>query len=285
MGEEIAKIAQIIILVFVAVIATRLESQFEAVGTKLESQFEAVGTKLDAKFRAVERKLITEERLTAVISEQVAPLGNVRFYPSEGETFRRLAGMTWRAQRVVKATRLSPGDITMATEGYWEEVKRKACDPSVFSIRIHSLAHPAKKPVRNVCRLIEELRDAQNFQLGIAFFENEFEIIMSDNKECIVCFHQLGQIIGNGLHFDSTLPKGKEIVDNFGETFTGMQTRCHVLIDFDEWVNTKDDIKKLQAFVHRAHEQYLAGTEPKPYGDDPEFLKDKVFGKEPTNLV
>lgn len=272
-GGQIAEIAPIIILVFVAVIATRLENRFESVLTKLGTMSEPVGTKLDkfdAKIEAVERNLI--------------PLANVRFYDSQDETFRRLAAMTWRAKGVVRATRFSPGDITGATGDYWKEIKEKACDPNVRSIRIHSLAHPTKGPVENLSKLVEELKDAQNFQLGIAFFENEFEIIIADDQECIVCFHQPGEIIGNGLHFDSTLPKGKGIVDKFVHTFGDMRGRCHVLVDFDKWVSTPDDIKKLQAFINRAHDQCLAGTEPEHYGDDPKFLRDEVFGKQPNSL-
>jgi hypothetical protein len=294
-GEEIAKIAPIIILVFVAVIATRLENRFESVlikfgtmsepvGTKLDkfdARLEAVDDKFDAKIEAVDNKF--DAKLEAV-ERNLIPLANVRFYDSQDETFRRLAAMTWRAKSVVKATRFSPGDITQSTGDYWQEIKEKACDPNVRSIRIHSLAHPGKGPVENLSKLVEQLKDAQNFQLGIAFFENEFELIIADDQECIVCFHQPWEIIGNGLHFDSTLPKGKDIVERFVRTFDDMRGRCHVLVDFDKWVSTPDDIKKLQAFINRAHDQCLNGTEPEHYGDDPKFLRDEVFGKQPNSL-
>jgi hypothetical protein len=63
-----------------------------------------------------------------------------------------------------------------------------------------------------------------------------------------------------------------------------MRQRCHVIVGFDDWVSTPDDIRKLQEFINRAHDQCLAGTEPKHYGDDPEFLRDEVFGKQPNSL-
>jgi hypothetical protein len=286
-GGYIAEIAPIIILVFVAVIATRLENRFESVLIKLGTVSEPVGTmldKFDAKLEAVDDKF--DAKIEAVddkfdakleaVERNLIPLANVRFYNSQDETFRRLADMTWRADRVVKATRFSPGDITQAGD-YWQEIKGKACDPNVRSIRIHSLAHPTKRPVHNLSKLVEQLKEAKSFQLGIAFFENEFEIIIADDQECIVCFHQPGEIIGNGLHFDSTLPKGEGIVDKFVQTFGDMRERCHVLVDFDEWVSTPDDISKLQAFINRAHDQYLDGTEPEKYGVDPEFLRNEVF--------
>lgn len=253
-----------IILVFVAVIAARLSQDSEHLSMRLNE---------------VKTGLLTRDELTAALNSQVAALANGRFYPTKDETFRRLAAMTMRSQQVLMATRFSPGDITLDAE-YWKAVREKAFDHRVLSIRVHSLAHLTVKPVDVLCKVIEQFRGADQFTLGVAFFNNDFEMIVSDDEDCIFCFHDFEMTIRNGVHFDSSLATSRAIVANFGETFRRMLDRCYLVVEFERFVRTEEDVRKLQAFVRHVHREYCKGVRTvleRPRDMDG-FLRDNVFG-------
>jgi hypothetical protein len=262
----------VIILIFVAVIAAKLNSDSE----QFSSQIKEMREQFAAQLGEVKSGLLSESQLASTINSQITPLTNARFYRTKDETFTKLAGMTARSQQVLMATRFSPGDITLDAE-YWSAVTEKAFDPDVLSIRIHSLAHRSSRPVEVLCKVVDQFKNAQQFTLGIALFNNAFEMIISDDEECIFCFHDFDMTIRNGIHFDSNLPSSRAIVSNFGETFRRMLDRCYLVIDFDRWVCSEEDVQDLQVFIRRTHEEYGDGTLLERPHRVEDFLRDQVF--------
>jgi hypothetical protein len=268
-----------IILIFVAVIAAKLNSDSDQLSTQLRTMNE----QFTAQIAEVRNSLLTDPQLVTIIRSQVAPLTNARFYHTKDETFRKLAVMTSKSHQVLLATRFSPGDITFDTT-YWSAVTEKAFDPNVLSIRIHSLAHRSSRPVDVLCKIIAQFKGAHQFTLGIALFGNEFEMIIADDEECIFCFHDFDMTIRNGVHFDSNLPSSRDIVSNFGETFRSMLARCYLVIDFDQWVRTDEDVLNLQEFARKIHEQYCNGSILERPQHIETFLRNQVFVHRPHGL-
>lgn len=211
-----------------------------------------------------------------MLDTKIATLANVRYFATKDETFKRLTGMTIRAQQVLMATRFSSGDITLDEE-YWAAAAQRALDPSILSIRIHSLAHHTSRPVDVLSKIIEQFKGAQQFTLGVAFFNNEFEMIISDDEEAIFCFHDFEMTIRNGLYIDSSWPSGEAIVRNFGDTFRRMLGRCHLVIEFDRFVRNDQDVKRLQSFLRSVHEEYSQGDLFGRPRDMDDFLQGRVF--------
>lgn len=209
---------------------------------------------------------------------QVAGLGNMIFFPTKEETFKNLTAETYRATEKLMATRFSPADISTESE-YWGAIKERAFDPTILYIRIHSLAHTSSTSIDGVCKLIAELRGARQFRLGIAFFNNEFELIVADDHECVFCFHDLEMTIKNGFRVDKNLPSSVGVVDNFGASFRRMLEKCYIVIDFEKFVRTEDDVKMLQDHLRKMHKEYCQGMIPKPISrvDMENYLKSDVF--------
>jgi hypothetical protein len=143
--------------------------------------------------------------MSKAFSQQVAGLGNLQFFPTKDETMDALTAQTISAKEKLIATRFSPADIALESS-YWEAIRKRAFDPSVLYIRIHCLAHMDSQALNGVCRLVEELRGAKRFQLAIAMFNNSFEVIIADERECIFCFNDLSMTIRNGFRLDSLQP-------------------------------------------------------------------------------
>lgn len=251
----------IVILMFVAVIAAQTRRD---------------GKQLSDQLSAVQNGLLSKADLGNAINCEIGSLANVRFYSTKEETFRRLTAMTMEARQLLMATRFSPGDIISEAE-YWKAVKERALDSSILSIRIHSLAHRTRRPVEVIGQLIEQFKGAQGFTLGIALFGNESEMIVSDGKEAIFCFHEFDRTIRNGVHFDSRLPSSEAIVASFDDTFRSMLFRCYVEIPFDTFVRSDADVADLQAFVRKTHLEYCAGSALKRPDDMEDFLREQVF--------
>ncbi len=218
------------------------------------------------------------EDVTTRLRAQVAGLGNIVFFSTKEETFKNLTSLSVQAHEKLMATRFSPADISTETE-YWNAVRQCAFDPKILYIRVHSLAHPTSSTADGLCKLISELRGARQFRLGIAFFNNEFEMIISDDKECIFCFHDLNMTIKNGFRVDTTLPSNAAVVANFGDTFRHILDKCYLVFDFEKFIQTDADVKALQEFLLQAHKDYCEGKLPKPiHANQMElFLKNSVF--------
>jgi hypothetical protein len=218
------------------------------------------------------------EDVTARLRAQVAGLGNIMFFPTKEETFKNLTSLSIQAHEKLMATRFSPADISIETE-YWNAIRQCAFDPKVLYVRIHSLAHPTTSTVDGLCKLISELRGSRQFRLGITFFNNEFEMIIADDKECIFCFHDLEMTIKNGFRVDTTLPSNAAVVANFGETFRHILDKCYLIVDFEKFIQTDADVKALQEFLRQTHKDYCEGKLPKPiHANQMEtFLRNTVF--------
>jgi hypothetical protein len=210
--------------------------------------------------------------------QQMAGLGNLRFFSTKDDTMRELTLETRGAQEKLIATRFSPEDISVETE-YWSAIKERAFDPSVLYVRIHCLAHADNSAINGVCRLIEELRGARRFELGIAMYNNSFEIIIADERACIFCFHDHSMTIRNGFKLDSAQPNSARVVANFDSTLRRMMEACHVMIDFEQFVQSAADVRALQEYLRDLHREYRAGRLPKPIhaADMEEYLRTEVF--------
>ncbi len=221
------------------------------------------------------------ELIAARLRAQVAGLGNLMFYSTKDEAFKNLSAMTLQAKEKIMATRFSPADISTESE-YWFAIKQRAMDQSVLSVRIHSLAHRSSSCIDGVCKVIREFRGAKQFRLGIAFFNNAFEMIIADDRECVVCFHDLEMTIRNGFRVDTNLPSSAGVVTNFGDTYRRMLENCYLLIDFERFVNSDEDVRNLEAFLRARHKEYCEGRLPKAVhlGEMEEYLKDNVFVNE-----
>ncbi len=236
-------------------------------------------------FIAVVTNLIMTRRMrqemhdvSGEFGRQMTGLGNLQFYPTKDETMEALAHETHGAKEKLIATRFSPADISVETD-YWATIKQRAFDPSILYIRIHCLAHMEKSAITGVCRLIEELRGAQRFQLAIAMFNNSFEIIIADERECIFCFNDLSMTIRNGFRLDSVQPNSARVVANFDSTLRSMLEDCHIIVDFGEFVQTAADVRALQSYLKRIHEDYRGGRLPRPIhtSEMEEYLRTNVF--------
>lgn len=195
------------------------------------------------------------------VGAQMAGLGNLQFYATKEETFGALKTETLTAKERLIATRFSPADISVESE-YWGVVRQRAMDASVLTIRIHSLAHHSSTALEGVCRLVADLRGASQFRLAVALYNNSFELILADDRECVFCFHDLEMTIKNGFSVDTNMPTGAQIVANFGSTVRRMIDDCYLVVDFGRWVKTTDDVEKLQAHLREVHAAYRRGQLP-----------------------
>lgn len=218
------------------------------------------------------------EDVTTRLRAQVAGLGNIEFFPTKEETFKNLTSLSIQAREKLMATRFSPADISIESE-YWNAIKQCAFDPKVLYVRIHSLAHPTTTTVEGLCKLIAELRGSRQFRLGITFFNNEFEMIIADDKECVFCFHDLEMTIKNGFKVNTNLPSNAAVVANFGETFRHILDKCYLVIDFEKFVQTDADVRALQEFIREAHKNYCDGKLPESIHSTQmeAFLRSTVF--------
>ncbi len=195
------------------------------------------------------------------VGAQMAGLGNLQFYATKDETFGALKAETLTAKEKLIATRFSPADISIESE-YWSVVRQRAMDPSLLSIRVHSLAHHSSTALEGICRLIADLRGATQFRLAIALYNNSFELILADDRECVFCFHDLEMTIKNGFSVDTNMPAGAQIVSNFGSTVRRMIDDCYLVVDFGRWVKTTDDVERLQGHLRQVHSRYRQGQIP-----------------------
>lgn len=199
--------------------------------------------------------------LSTQIGNQVAGLGNLQFFPSKEVTFNQLIEQTARARDKLIATRFSPADISTESD-YWLAIKQRALDPSLLYIRIHSLAHHSPTCIDGICRLIDEFRGASQFRLGIAAYNNSFELILSDEQQCIVCFHDLEMTIRNGFRIDANMPSSAKVVANFEDTLRHMLASCYLVIDFGRHVQTLEQAECIKRHLRQVHAGYREGRIP-----------------------
>lgn len=200
-----------------------------------------------------------------VISErlrtQVAGLGNMTFFSTKKEAFENLTIMTRQAKDKVLATRFSSADISVESE-YWDEIRLRAMDQKIMSIRVHCIAHKSSSCIDGLCKIIQEFCGAKQFQLGITFCNNDFEMIIVDDKECVVCFHDLDMTIKNGFKVDDSLPSSASIVANFNDTYRNIINNCYLIIDFGKFVHNQNDVTILKNLLIELHKNYCDGYLP-----------------------
>jgi len=218
------------------------------------------------------------EILAMRFREEVAGLGNIHFFPTKEETFRHLNQITVNAREKLMATRFSPGDISQENE-YFQSVRKQAFNPDVLSIRIHCLAHRSKSAIEGVCHVIEDLTGASNFRLGIAFFNNSFEIVLADDATCVFCFHDLEMTVKNGFQVDCSQPCNRDVVANMGLTFRNMLEACYIVVDFERFVRSPADAKRLSGHLRRMHNDFCQGHVPTPIPlhEIEDYLATRVF--------
>jgi len=236
----------------------------------------AISSFVDAYYTIQVRKDL--KVVSTQFGAQMAGLGNLQFFPTKDETFKELVKQTNQATEKLIATRFSPADISVEGE-YWDAMRQRAFDPKVLYIRIHSLAHTSSSCIDGVCRLISEFRGAQNFRLAVAFFNNSFEMIISDERECIFCFHDLQMTIRNGFRVDTNLPSSAKVVANFDSTLRRMLEKCYLVIDFGKYVKTIEDVENLQNHLRIMHKEFSQGSVPRSVhpSDMEDFIKSEVF--------
>lgn len=200
-------------------------------------------------------------RVSDRFGERMSGLGNLQFFPSKDDTMKALTDETNSCREKLIATRFSPGDI-MIEDDYWKSIRSVAFNPSILYIRIHSLAHRSTSCVEGLCRLVAEMRGSSRFQLGVAMYNNSFELILSDERECIFCFHDLTMTVRNGFKIDGSQPSSGRIVSNFDATLRRMIDDCHIVIDFDRFVKTDEDVRRIQHYLRSLHEGYRQGRFP-----------------------
>lgn len=212
--------------------------------------------------------------------EQMAGLGNLQFLPTKEDAMHALTEETARTQEKLIATRFSPADITIEDE-YWHAIRKTAFDPSILYTRIHSLAHRDHSSIDGLCRLVQELKGAPRFRLGVAMFNNSFELILVDERECIFCFHDHGMTVRNGFRIEGTQPSSAKIVANFAATLGRMVEDCHIVIDFDRYVRTEGDVQQLQSYLRRLHDEYRNGHIPRPihHSEMDDFIAETVMAR------
>lgn len=218
----------------------------------------AIGMAILGAVSRVRRDL---SRVASQVGAQMAGIGNLQFFATKAETLDALVEETISAKEKLIATRFSPADIS-TEDAYWRAIRQKAMDPKVLYVRIHCLAHSSSTAIDGVCRLVSELRGAEQFRLAITFANNSFEMILSDEKECMFCFHDLEMTIRNGFRVDRNLPSSAQVVDNFGSTLRRMIEDSYLVIDFGRWVRSVEDVERLQTHLRRVHAEFRTGRLP-----------------------
>jgi len=214
----------------------------------------------------------------AAVHAQMAGLGNIQFFQTKEETFRKLADLTHSVRDKLFATRFSPGDISTERD-YYATIRSAAMSPEIHSYRVHCLAHFSKVAIEGTCRLISDLMGAKKFTLGIAFFNNSFEVIVTDDSACMFCFHDLNMTIKNGFLIQSDRSSSAAVVNNMSQTFRQMLARCHIVVDFEKFVTNEREAELLQAYLRQVHRLYCQGQLPRPVHEDEmeAFLTREVF--------
>jgi hypothetical protein len=96
--------------------------------------------------------------------------------------------------------------------------------------------------LESVLSIVRELRDAKSFYLGVTGEVADFEIVLRDGEECLVCFHKDDFIIYSALGFDAETPKGGALALRMYEAmFDRMWSRACLLIDFERDVAGTDE--------------------------------------------
>lgn len=163
----------------------------------------------------------------------------VRYFKHQNQAFAYLTHLHRVTESHVKATRFSQRAIQDQTD-YWEEVCRVARAPGIAYRRLTSLTSDVA--LESVLSIVRELRDAKSFYLGVTGEVADFEIVLRDGEECLVCFHKDDFIIYSALGFDAETPKGGALALRMYEAmFDRMWSRACLLIDFERDVAGTDE--------------------------------------------
>lgn len=201
---------------------------------------------------------LIEVEASMVANEEFPPLGQgVRYFKHQNLAFSYLTHMHRMAESHIKATRFSQRAIQDQSE-YWSEVCRVAREPHVVYRRLTSLT--TQVALDSLLSMLRELRDARSFYLGLTAEVADFEIVLRDGEECLVCFHKDDFIVYSALGFDVETPRGGALTMRMYEAmFDRMWGRTVAVIDFDREVANDDRLleaaeQKLRATYERIAE-------------------------------
>lgn len=113
----------------------------------------------------------------------------------------------------------------------------------------------------------------------MTFQNNNFDMIIVDDQDCLFCFHDFQMTIKNGFRVDKSSPSSSHVVENMGATYRRMLDSCYVQIDFGKFVKTEEDVRKLQHHLTEMHRRYCEGRLPKVMhtSEMEGFLRSRVF--------
>ena len=181
------------------------------------------------------------------------PLGQgVRYFKHQNQAFAYLTRMHVEAESHMKATRYSQRAIQAQPE-YWAEVVRVARDPHISYRRLTSLTSQAA--LDSVRAQVKELADARAFLLALTGEIADFEIVVRDGEECVICFHKDDFIVYSALGFDARTPGGGALTFRTYESmFDLMWSRALTVIDFER--DVAGDAGKMAATLERIDATY-----------------------------
>jgi hypothetical protein len=52
--------------------------------------------------------------------------------------------------------------------------------------------------------------------------------------------------VKNGFKVDSSSPSNASVVENYGVAFRRMLHKCYIVVDFEKFVRTEEEVKMLQ---------------------------------------
>lgn len=181
------------------------------------------------------------------------PLGTgVRYLKHQNQAFAYLTRMHRMAESHMKATRFSQRAI-QAQPDYWKEVVRVARDPHISYRRLTSLT--SKSALDSIRDQVQELADARSFYLALTGEVVDFEVVVRDGEECLICFHKDDLILYSALGFDAKTPGGGALTFRTYETmFDQMWHRALTFIDFER--DVAGDPEKVKATLERIEKTY-----------------------------
>jgi hypothetical protein len=102
---------------------------------------------------------------------------------------------------------------------------------------------------------VKELADARSFLLALTGEIADFEIVLRDGEECLVCFHKDDFIVYSALGFDARTPGGGALTFRTYESmFDLMWSRALMTIDFER--DVAGDPAKIAATLERIDAAY-----------------------------
>jgi len=167
-------------------------------------------------------------------------VSDVKFFDNNHDAFRHLINLHEESKAYIKATRYSQKSIQTVHE-YWDVVRKYALDSSTVYKRITSIR--SVEALDSVCDMILELRDAEDFQLGLTTDIEFMELLIFDGKKAVQCFHKDDFVIYSALSLSHEVPLiGVELVGRFESMFDLMWQYADMIIDIKRDVKGSKEV-------------------------------------------